>query len=169
MCQWHQCWSRCGLNLEDRSIIYPFQITWIGPTSLLPHLAGFLILFQLSHIQIVILCPSALVLLIRIIFCALATVYDRSVIFRACEVVGTPASLQPRVLPKFRQNHTDQAGRLYWGISGMARIVLRANSMLEYCCIVVLATNHTYSEDFHKAATLAVIWEKVPKYTNTEL
>ena len=43
-------------------------------------------------------------------------------------------------------------------------IVLRSGSMVESCCVAVLAplkvTNHSKSEDFQKAATLAVNWQK---------
>ena len=52
----------------------------MDPTSILLHLDGYLIKFLLNYVQIIILCPSAVVLCARTMFHALATVRDRTVI-----------------------------------------------------------------------------------------
>ena len=62
--------------LIDTLVEYP----WTDPTSLLLHLDWYLIQFLLSYVQIVILCPIAVVLRSRTMFRALATVRDRTVV-----------------------------------------------------------------------------------------
>ena len=82
-----QMWTESGREIYHLSFWnrlycsrYHSTVSMDWPTSLLLHWDGYLIQFLLSYVQIVILCPNAVVLCARTMFRALATVRDRTIV-----------------------------------------------------------------------------------------
>ena len=131
------------------------EYLWTDPTSFLSHWDGLLIQFLLSCVQIIILCPCAVVLHARtIFFCDLATVCDHTIILGTYETVfHAPTYFQLCAHPKIRHIALSRLDDCIARVLGCAtRMVLMPGSMLECCCVVVLAPLKVTkpSEDFQK-------------------
>ena len=134
-------WMRDLSSILSKSLGVSLQCQWTDPTSLSLHWDGFLIQFLLSSVQIVILCRSAVGLRARtILFWALATVRVRSIVIRACEVAFViPLTSNLGRAWKFAKITLIRLKECTEGDLGRLGIVLRSGSMLESCCVAVLA------------------------------